>query len=80
VRLLVGLKEEIKTLKEGIKDARIIDARLNCKGYADAEVTPAMIAAGRAELASFNDEYESAEGAVERIYRAMRAAVVTGQR
>jgi hypothetical protein len=40
----------------------------------DGEVTSAMVRAGCAELATYNDDFESTEDAVKRIYLAMRAA------
>jgi len=39
------------------------------------EITAAMIEAGRSELLEYDHDYESAESAVNRIYRAMTAAV-----
>lgn len=40
----------------------------------DIFITPAMIEAGRAELADFNEDFESREAFLERLYEAMHRA------
>jgi hypothetical protein len=64
------------------KPAAIPQAATEVEDHEEIDVTPEMIAAGCAELATFDYRYEAEEDAVERIYRAMAtlgAAASTGR-
>jgi hypothetical protein len=62
------------------KPEAIAHAATEVEDHEGIDVTPEMIAAGCAELATFDYRYEAEEDAVERIYRAMATLGATSSR